>query len=56
MNPGEWLSAVLSVEGRDKIFRIARLWRDGEFQCFQVLHKESGALWEFKCRTEREHA
>ncbi len=59
MKPDEWLCAALSVGAASKNFVVTAIDDEsgprGEVMV-RVLHKESGALWSFRCKVDREGA
>ena len=52
--PEEWLCAALSVRGAAENFKVVSIEHVGPVVVIQVLHKESGAVWEFASTIVRE--
>lgn len=53
-SPEEWLCAALSTGGAAANFKVVKIGpRDGDGTTVTVLHKESGAVWAFKCGVVR---
>lgn len=55
MKPDEWLCAAFSAGGAAKNFKVIEIKERGSLGvAVRVLHKESGAVWIFTCRTAME--
>lgn len=55
MRPDEWLCAALAIGDAAKNFKVVKIKSDGSYGVVvRVLHKESGAVWSFRCMVDRE--
>lgn len=55
MSPDEWLCAALSIGEADKAFKLLSVDPSANAGVvIRVLHKESGAVWKFRCMVERD--
>lgn len=52
--PQEWLCAALSTVGDGNAFKVVKMETIGAHHLVRVLHKETGAVWEFYCAVVRE--
>jgi len=56
MEPDEWLCAAFSIGEADKAFKLISVDPASPTATgvvVRVLHKESGAVWKFRCFVER---
>ena len=54
MKPEEWLISALSVGGAKDAFKLLAIDTIAPTVLVRVLHKDTGAVWQFACYVERE--